>query len=77
MGRFLTSLSLGFLIREKELRTLALGVLVVAQWVENLTSIHEDVGSIPGLPRLKIRCCLELWCRSQLWFRPHVAVAVA
>ena len=25
------------------------GVLIVAQGVKNLTSIHEDVGSIPGL----------------------------
>ena len=24
-------------------------VLVVAQWVKNLTSIHEAVGSIPSL----------------------------
>ena len=26
-----------------------LGVPAVAQWVENPISIHEDVGSIPGL----------------------------
>ena len=25
------------------------GAPVVAQWVKNRTSIHEDVGSIPGL----------------------------
>ena len=29
----------------------------------NLTSIHEDTGSIPGLlSELRIWCCHELWC---------------
>ena len=45
----------------------------------NPTSIHEDVGSILGalLSRLWIRCCCELWCRSQMQLGLRVAVAVA
>ena len=29
------------------------GVPVVAQWVMNPTSVHEDAGLIPGLTRVK------------------------
>ena len=43
----------------------------------NLTSIHEDVGLIPGvLSGLRIQCCSELRCRSQMRFGSGVALAV-
>ena len=44
----------------------------------DLTSIHEDVRSVPGLlSGLMIWHCCELWCRLQLRLRSWVAVAVA
>ena len=33
----------------EEVKALLTGVPVVAQWVTNPTSIHEDAGSIPDL----------------------------
>ena len=44
--------------------------------VMSLTSVHEVVGSIPGLGGLRIRRGRELWRRSQTWLGSHVAVAV-
>ena len=54
------------------------GVLVVAQWKWIwLESMRLWVWSLASLSGLRIWCCCELQCRSQMWLGPHVPVAVA
>ena len=65
-------------VSEKEMsyRTL-LAVPIVAQQVKNMTSVHEDSGSTPGLTQwVKDPELLWLWCRSQMQLRSGVAVAL-
>ena len=55
-----------------------LDVPVVAQRLTNLTSIHEDVDSMPGLAHgLRIGHCYEPWCRLQTQLGYQAAMAVA
>ena len=42
-----------------------------------LRTMRLPVHSLASLSGLRIRSCRELWCRSQMWLRSHVALAVA
>ena len=48
------------------LKSVNKGVPLVAKWLTNLTSIHGDAGSLPGLAQwVKDPVLLWLWCRPE------------
>ena len=52
----------------------------MVQQVKNPTSVHENVGSIPGLAQCvkgSSMCCHTLWCRSEMRLGSLIAKAVA
>ena len=51
--------------KKKKIKKVILGVPFVAQWLPNLTRIHEDAGSIPGLAQ-----CVEDLALLWLWHKP-------
>ena len=52
-----------------------LGVPIMAQWVKNTASIHEDVGSIPDLTKWNTDPVLPTSCK-QMWLGSGIALAV-
>ena len=53
------------------------GVPIVAQWKQTQLVSMRRVQSLASLSGSRIRCCHELWCRSQTQLGSGVAVAVA
>ena len=50
----------------------------MAQWKQiRLGTMRLWVGSLASLSGLRIRCCRELWCRSQTLLGSCIAVALA
>ena len=48
-GLFVHNHFIQYIMSDFQLKIIRFGVPLMAQWVKNLTSIHEDGGSIPGL----------------------------
>ena len=53
------------------------GVPVVAQWKRiQLGTMRLPVRSLASLSGLRIWHCHELWCKSQMWLRSGIVMAL-
>ena len=52
------------------------GVPIMAQWKQTQLVSMRRVQSLASLSGSRIRCCHELWCRSQTQLGSGLAVAV-
>ena len=60
---------------KEKIEKISEGVPTVAQWLTNLTSNHEVVGSIPGLAQwVKDLPLPWLWCRHPMWLAVALTV---
>ena len=63
---------------QQEWLNVILGVPIMVQCLNILTSIHEDMGLIPGLTQwVRIQTCHKLWCGSQIPLGSRIAMVVA
>ena len=66
-----------FILRKIDVNIILFGVPVVAHWKRiQLGTMRLLVRSLASLSGLRIRYCRKLWCRSQMWLRSGIAVAV-
>ena len=51
------------------------GVPIVGQRAKTqLVSMRMRVPSLASFSGLRVRCCRELWCKSQAWLESSVAI---
>ena len=64
-------------VQERVLRKTELGSSCRGSTDMNLTTVHEDAGSIPSLAQWVQDVAVQLWCRLQVRLRSRLAAAVA
>ena len=63
------------IILNRKCQTLGVQVMAQRKWIW-LTSMRTQVRSQASLSGLRLRCCYELWCRSQMRLKSSISVAL-